>query len=410
MKKLVNLERAREVMAARNVDALVAAVPINVYYLSGYWGLLMSAERFDAAFFAVLSAADDQPASLVLPSMELRRLITSGGTWMPETFIYSSPDGEFDQVAVEGLPYGGWPVRKGAELTVLEKEWIAATEGQVGRVSGNAIGALARAIQAAGLESARLVTDDARVGPWLAQAGLGKLDCRTDAGLFSSIRAVKTAPELEIMRKAATINEHALRIAAAAFEDGAEWSEIENTYMTAMAAEGGRGSYVICGAGGPPSGRIRANEPMFLDALGTFEQYHGDFGRCVVVGEPNELMKQRHAALLAGWDSVQPLLKPGTRYSELADTAVDTIRRNGFPEFVYATPHSLGLEHTDDPKPAGSQQGMTADVVLEAGMVLNIDMPFTEIGWGSVHIEDTVHITAHGFEALTSSDFDIIRA
>ena len=103
------------------------------------------------------------------------------------------------------------------------------------------------------------------------------------------------------------------------------------------------------------------------------------------------------------------MLKPGTAYSQLADAAVDAIRRSGLPEFVYATPHSLGLEHTDDPKPAGTQQGMTADVVLEPGMVLNIDMPFTEIGWGSVHIEDTVHILEDGYEALTSSDFDIIE-
>ena len=52
---------------------------------------------------------------------------------------------------------------------------------------------------------------------------------------------------------------------------------------------------------------------------------------------------------------------------------------------------------------------MSADITLEAGMVLNIDMPFTEIGWGSVHIEDTVHITDAGFESLTSDDFAIIE-
>ena len=103
------------------------------------------------------------------------------------------------------------------------------------------------------------------------------------------------------------------------------------------------------------------------------------------------------------------MLKPGVRFSQLASVAVDAVRRNGLPEFVYATPHLLGLEHTDEARPAGTQQGMTDDVVLEAGMVLNIDMPFTEIGWGSVHIEDTVHITADGYEALTSSDFDIIE-
>ena len=48
MTLLANLPRAREIMATEAIDGLVAAVPINVYYLSSYWGLLMSAERFDA--------------------------------------------------------------------------------------------------------------------------------------------------------------------------------------------------------------------------------------------------------------------------------------------------------------------------------------------------------------------------
>ena len=409
MTKLANLPRARDIMATGNIDGIVASVPINVYYLSGYWGLLMSAERFDAAFFAVLPAREDLPAVLVLPSMELRRLVSAGGTWMPETFIYTSPDGEFDQIAVKGLPYGGWPVRPGAALTDLEREWVDVTQAHADRVAGNAIGALVRAVTAAGIDRGNLITDDTRIGEWLQQAGLDGLECRADTGVFNQIRAVKTPAELELMRNAAMINESSLRHAATAFREGATWREIEVAYFTAMAAAGGAGSYLMCGAGGPPTGRIRRNEPMFLDALGTYEHYHGDFGRCVVLGEPGELMKQRHRALCAGWEAVQPLLQPGSRYSELASTAVDAIRRNGLPEFVYATPHSLGLEHTDDPKPAGTQQGMTADPVLEPGMVLNIDMPFTEIGWGSVHIEDTVHITANGCEALTNTDFNIIE-
>jgi len=34
-------------------------------------------------------------------------------------------------------------------------------------------------------------------------------------------------------------------------------------------------------------------------------------------------------------------------------------------------------------------------------------MPHTEIGWGSLHLEDTVRITADGFEALTSLDMSL---
>ncbi|MDJ0655191.1 MAG: M24 family metallopeptidase [Xanthomonadales bacterium] len=404
---LVNLPRAAELMARRGVDGLVARLPYNVYYLSGYWGLLMNAAHFDAAFFAVLPARPDQPAALVMPSMELRRLVTQGGTWMPETFIYSSPEDEQDQISIDGKPYGGWPVRQDAELTRLEQRWIEATREQAGRVAGNARGALVRAVRGAGLEGGQLVSDDARIGPWLDSAGV-RADCHTDPELFNHIRLVKTPAELHLMRTAARINEESAREAAAAFREGAHWAEIESVYFAAMARRGGRGSYLMCGAGGPPAGVIRQSEPMFIDALGTWQQYHGDFGRCVVVGEPSDLMRQRHAALVAGWEAAQPLLKPGVQFSEVAEAAVHAVRRSGLPEFVYATPHAVGLEHSEDPRPPGSQQGLRQDLQLEAGMVLNIDMPFTEIGWGSVHIEDTVHITPDGFETLTSADLDII--
>ena len=33
---LVNLDRAREIMARENLDGLVAQLPINAYYLSDY--------------------------------------------------------------------------------------------------------------------------------------------------------------------------------------------------------------------------------------------------------------------------------------------------------------------------------------------------------------------------------------
>ena len=407
--QLVNLPRAREIMEREQIDGLIACVPINVYYLSGYWGLLMSAERFDAAFFAVLPADEERPAALVIPSMELRRLVAQGGSWMPETFIFTRPDDEQDHIAVDGLPYSGWPIREDAALTSLEERGIAATRAQAGRVSGNARGALARALRAAGLERGNVVSDDARVAGWLDSAGLTKLRCREDANVFNRIRLVKTEAELTLMRKAASINEAAAREAAAAFRDGADWRDIERVYATAMAAAGGRASYLMCGAGGPRSGRLQRGEPMFIDALGTYKQYHGDFGRCVVIGEADKETRQRHAALVAGWHAAAELLRPGVRYSELAEGVVNAVRAAGLPKFVYATPHSLGLEHTDDPKTVGGQQGATEDTLLEEGMVLNVDMPFTEIGWGSVHLEDTVRITADGFESLTSDDLEIIE-
>ena len=41
-------------------------------------------------------------------------------------------------------------------------------------------------------------------------------------------------------------------------------------------------------------------------------------------------------------------------------------------------------------------------------MAINIDMPFTEVGWGSVHMEDTILITDDGYERLSDSSFELV--
>lgn len=404
--QLVNLPRARALMERAGADALVAQLPINVYYLTGDWGFLASTERFDAANFAVLPRREDSPACYVLPALELRRLASEGGIWMPELSAYTSPLDE-DGTAEAGRPYAGWPVRAGVPLTERERAWVEIVARHRDRVAASALHALARAARSAHLDGAHVITDDPRVGEWLAAGGIGPASVRYDVSFFNEIRKIKTLPEIEIMRVAARANERALLAAGDSLADGAEWREIETVYMTEMARQGARGVYCICGVGGLPAGRVRRGEPVLLDALGQYRHYHGDFGRSAVLGEPSALHQRRYAALRAGWDAIRPRLRPGTRYSELEQLAVEAVRGNGFPEFRYVTPHGLGLEHTDDPKPVGVQPGSRPDQVLEAGMVINVDMPYTEIGWGSLHLEDTVLITSDGHEMLTTAGLDL---
>jgi hypothetical protein len=40
-------------------------------------------------------------------------------------------------------------------------------------------------------------------------------------------------------------------------------------------------------------------------------------------------------------------------------------------------------------------------------VLLDVDMPYTEIGGGSLHLEDTVLITADGHELLTTAGLDL---
>lgn len=410
---LLNQNRATELMERDGLDGLVAVTPINTYYLSGYWGMFNTAGGYDAAYFAVLPRDHRQPAALVVPALEIRRLETTGGSWMPNVFAHShanespGPELRFDDGTPRGADYSGWPVRPGAALGELESRWTGIVQRLGQQMSPDAFQALARGLKAAGLARARLATDDARIAGWLAAAGLTQVECRYQPQLFNEIRLVKTPGEIELLTRAARANETALLASAAALREGITWAELENVYLMEMLRQGARGVYLACGVGELPHGRVRVGEPVMFDALGHVAHYHGDFGRCAVLGEPTTDHRRRHQAINAGWQAAQEYLRPGVRYSELARAVADVVRREGIPDFREPLVHALGLEHTDDPKPAGVQPQTRPDQVLRENMVINVDMPHTEIGWGSVHMEDTVRITADGCERLGVADFSL---
>jgi Xaa-Pro dipeptidase len=405
---LLNQTRAQAILERENLDGLIAQLPINVYYLSDYWGLFNTAGGYDAAYFAVLPRDENEPAGLIVPALELRRVETKG-TWMPGIFGHSTPDasGTLSDGMPKGSDYSGWPAREGADLGDLEQRWVSIVERLGEQMSPNAFWAVTRAVKAAGLEKGRIATDEPRLAGWLTACGLEHISCEYLVELFNEIRLVKTPDEISLMRTAAQYNETALLTAADAIAEGVTWHELENIYMISMAQQGGRGVYLNCGVGELPAGEIRRGEPILFDALGRYAHYHGDFGRCAVLGEPSAEHRQRHQAICTGWEVAQEYLKPRIRYSELSAAVGEAVRAAGFKNFRDPVVHSLGLEHTDDPKAPGVQPQDKPDQVLANGMVVNVDMPHTEIGWGSVHMEDTVLIVDDGCERLSTADFSI---
>ncbi len=413
--KLCNVERAQELMARDRIDGLVAANPINYYYLSSYWGLFNTAGGYDGSYISFLPAKEPAAASLIVPALEIRRLETTGGTWMPNIFPYftdaSNPVGQFADDTPKGQEYSGWRPADDVindSLTTLEKGWMAMVDKYGPQTSPNAFWAVSRAIKNAGLENATLAVDDLRLIEWLNGCELDRLSLVYRPDLFNEIRLVKTADELEIMSHAAMINENAVLKAATNMQEGFTWAEVESIYMTDIASNGGTGVYLMCGVGELPAGKVRKGEPILLDGLGKYQHYHGDFGRCVVVGEPSEKHKRYHQALCAGWETAQELIKPGISAESLSKKVARTVRQAGIRDFRDPIVHSVGLEHTDDPKPFGVMPQTKEDQVLKENMVINVDLPHTEIGWGSVHLEDTVVVTANGYRRLSRSSVDLI--
>lgn len=406
---LRNRQRADAVMDRLGFEALVALQPHHVLYLTDHAPRTLNV-RWDVGYAAVLPRAPERPVGLVVQALEL--LFLAGRT-LPvdqiEAYLAPLPDAaaiETDEPPALGFP--GFAQRPGAELTPGVQAKLAISQARGTQAAATAAHALGRLIRAAGLERARVVTDDARTAGWLAQAGLRRIECVYDPAVFKEIRIVKTPAEIARLRIAARNNEAACRAVAHAARPGMTAEELELAFVSECARLGSWAAYLVSDIGDLPHGRVVPGEPLMLDALSQRQGYYGDFGRTLVVGEVSRELQRRALGLDAAWAAAREALRPGADYESVRRAAVRGARDAGFGELQLPVAHCVGLQHTDDPVAPGLHTGINPNRVLEPGMVLNLDMPFIEWGWGALHREDTVLVTERGCELLTDADASLI--
>ena len=143
---------------------------------------------------------------------------------------------------------------------------------------------------------------------------------------------------------------------------------------------------------------------MKLDSVGTYQGYHGDVGRTVVVGEPTDELSRRIEADTKCSRLVYEAIRPGMLFTEATAMFADLMQQEGFA--AVSSPHCVGLNHTDQPfyTVEPFQQALGRDWTFEAGTVFTLDMPHNEIGWGTTHVENMILVKESGYEGLSSMD------
>lgn len=413
-RSLVNEARARDLLAQLDADAFVAARPVHVYYFTNFWTILAKM-GFDHASMALWTPSPEH-RTLVASAAQIWRLALEEVDYPPHIIACTAPanwqawldsDGRTELLAAPATP---WPVTRDVELSAIEQAWLAASRRIEGREAANAEAGLARAIRNAGLERGCIVTDDAAIEPALRRHGLTRLRVRCEPNVFRRLRVVKSAPEIALMRRAANLNAEACRAAVRDLVVGTDMAEIERRFGVEVAQRDGEAVFIAAGGTGSlPKGRVVRGEPFLVDAVAHHRHYHGDFGRTVVLGEPTAAIRRRVAALRVGWQASFEALRPGRRYSEIRSAGLEAMRTAGYGDVLtVAVPHSVGLQHTDEPFRDGLPFAVKDDLVLEENMTLTVDFPHIEVGFGACHLEDLVRITHDGAEALAPMDDPLI--
>jgi Xaa-Pro aminopeptidase len=251
---------------------------------------------------------------------------------------------------------------------------------------------------------------------------------------ITTIRATKTAAEIDHVRATQAANETALTaaealLAAADAENGrlhhggdpltAERvkEEIEITLLREGCAL--EETIVAGGAQGADphergSGPLPADEPIVIDVFprDTGSKYHADMTRTFVVGTVSEEVRRRHERTVEAMEAAIEAVEPGTTGAAVHDAVCDVYERAGYetlrsnPEadtgFIHSTGHGVGLDVHEQPSiaPGGEE--------LEPGHVITIEPGLYDPAVGGMRVEDLVVVTGDGCENLTTYHKELV--
>jgi Xaa-Pro aminopeptidase len=367
-------ERLTAALERGGYEALVAASPANVAYVTGFWSLVRA----------------------VHPATETYAVVTRAGTALVVPAI--------DELATEGadtdhvFSYGRF---------VLDRSQPPPTRPL--EPSAGAADAVVAALTALGVRGGRLGLDDERLPAPQARALGERLVAFTLAPAseaFAVARSVKGPYEIDCLQQALRIAEEAINVVLGMLRPGVTEREAVTAFEQEIARRDAA-PYCTIIAFGPGSAvpapwpgdrALRLGDLVRFDLGCIVKGYRSDVARMAVMGEPTKRQQALFDALHAGLEAALEALRPGADGLAVFDTAVGAVRGAGLTGFDrHHVGHGIGLEAAEAPwlAPGGG--------TLEMGTVLRVETPCYVVGEAGLNVKETALVTRSGAHVLNRS-------
>ncbi|MBA7476848.1 Aminopeptidase YpdF [subsurface metagenome] len=335
------LNKLRQKLAGKEVDAFFISQPENRYYLSGFDGsdgflLITPQNAILATDFRYIEQARRQA-----PDYEIFQITNNIADWFP---------------------------RLVAELSLK----------RLGFEAGHITFALHQQLTDA-LNKAK------------SQLKLVSVD-----RLVESLRATKEPEEIELITKASAITDSAFGYIRDILHIGMSEMEVAWEIEKFMREQGSQSiPFEIIVASGPNSAlphakpsehAIRYGEPIVIDIGARIGGYGSDLSRTICLGSHNDAFNKVYDTVLKAQLAAIATIKEGMTGEEADNLGRKVIKQAGYGEaFGHALGHGVGLAPHELPR-----LGPNSKEHLVNGMVFTIEPGIYLTGWGGVRIEDTV--------------------
>lgn len=372
----LRLARVQQVMAERQIHALLVVDPANLYYLTGYnaWSFYM-------------------PQVLVVPAeghphLFTRAMDAQGAHWTayltqdlihgyPESYVHRADAHPLEWIAEQALAMG--------LLRDTPHSYIA-VEMDAHFFSPRAFLALhAHLLHASLIDSTELVN-------W--------------------VRLIKSPAEQAKLRVAGQIATQVMNVAINAIEEGRRQCDVvaEIQYAQALGAHQLGGDYPAIvpmlptgeSAGTPhltwSDAPLVAGEATTIEIAGVHHRYHAPLARTVALGQPTAELAHCAAAVTEGLHAALDVMRPGSTGRDVHSAFSRTIGRHGLVK-ESRIGYSIGIGFPPDWGERTVSLRAEETTRLQAGMSFHVILGMWMDGWG-YEMSEAVLITASGAERL----------
>jgi Xaa-Pro aminopeptidase len=359
----------------RDLHAIVSTDPAHVGYLCGYRSIILDAMR--------------EYRCAVIATPEKAVLITGASDAAPALEVIRDPACIY-RYGVFYVEASGGDV----DYTALPKQ------------ESTFIDALRRCI-AAFVRPGHLVGFDGE-NPWEVEQlkNLIGSSCFDARPAIVKARHTKLPEEIERLGRAAAITEAGMEEAFRHAALGV--SEIELSTLIASKIRGGGGiPRLLSVSSGQRSAladtyatatKLTKGDLLRLDIACTVDGYWADTARTAVIEQANSVQQERYDALMQGELEQLRLAKVGVTAADLFNIAIKRVREGALPNYRRNhCGHGIGISVHEFPQLNGAND----KVPIEDGMVLCVETPYYEVGWGGMMVEDMIVIRNGGNERLT---------
>ncbi len=353
----------------------------------------------------------------LLADKDLEALLVAG----PENRRYLSGFTARDELLTET---SGWLLVTREEAFLLTdfryQEWAAQeARGFEVKVYRDSVGAVLAELLAAcrvrrlGFESAYITYRGyQRLVEAVAQAGV-QVEWLPQEGLVEELREVKTREEVAAVRQALRLTEKVFAEVAGMLTPGLTERQVAWEIERRLKEQGSEGlafpPIVAAGANSarphhqPTEYALAQGEPVIIDMGARIDGYCADLTRTVILGEPTARFREIYRLVRQAQVRAEAGIKAGMNSLDADTLAREIIIQAGYGEaFGHSLGHGVGLAVHEAPSLSPYKDRAT---VLKAGSIVTVEPGIYLPGWGGVRLEDMVLVQADGAEVLTRLGF-----